>query len=161
MTSELVQLLLLIIIANGAPILIRVLSKDGFNTAVDFDHYLPDKKRIFGASKTWRGIAAACIATPAAAWLLGYSPKIGLIIAVFAVLGDLISSFIKRRLSMEPSSMAPLLDQLPESLLPALMTMDTFNLNISSVILLVLIFVIAELVLSHVLYSWGVRRRPY
>lgn len=161
MTVELLQLLLLIIIANGAPILIRVLLNDGFNAAVDFDQNLPDKNRIFGPSKTWRGIAAACAVTPAVAWLLGYSLETGLLIAVFAVLGDLGSSFIKRRMAMEPSSMAPFLDQLPESAFPALMVMDTFKLDISSVILLVLIFVIVELVLSHVLYNWGVRKRPY
>lgn len=161
MTVELLQLLFLIIIANGAPILARVLLNDDFDTAVDFGQKLPDKKRIFGPSKTWRGIAAACAVTPVATWILGHSPETGLLIALFAVLGDLGSSFIKRRMAMEPSSMAPLLDQIPESVFPTLMVMDTFNLGISSVILLVLIFVIVELVLSHVLYDWGVRKRPY
>ncbi len=161
MTVEFLQLLLLIIIANGAPILIRVLLNDSFNLAVDFGQKLPDKKWIFGPSKTWRGIFAALVATPAAAWLLGYSAETGLLIAVYSVLGDLVSSFIKRRLAMKPSAMAPLLDQVPESLFPALMMMESFNLNISSVILLVLIFVIIELVLSHILYRWGIRKRPY
>ncbi|MBE9560221.1 MAG: CDP-archaeol synthase, partial [Proteobacteria bacterium] len=75
--------------------------------------------------------------------------------------GDLGSSFIKRRLSMQPSSMAPLLDQVPESFFPAFMMMHTFNLNISSVILLVLIFIIIELALSHILYKYGIRKNPY
>ena len=161
MTVELLSLLLLIIIANGAPILIRWLLNDGFNLAVDFGQKLPDKNRLFGPSKTWRGILAALIATTTAAWLFGHSPETGLLVAVYAILGDLCSSFIKRRLSMQPSSMAPLLDQVPESLFPALMMMHTFNLDISAVILLVLIFVIIELFLSHILYRWGVRRKPY
>jgi len=97
-TIELLQLLLLIIIANGAPILIRLLLKDGFNLAVDFDQKLPDKKRLFGPSKTWRGILAALLATMTAAWLLGYSLETGMLVAVYAILGDLGSSFIKRRL---------------------------------------------------------------
>jgi CDP-2,3-bis-(O-geranylgeranyl)-sn-glycerol synthase len=161
MTVELLQLLLLIIIANGAPILIRALLNDGFNVAVDFGKKLPDNKRILGSSKTWRGIFAAFVATAAAAWLLGYSPETGLLVATYVVLGDLLSSFIKRRLAVVPGGMAPLLDQIPESLFPALMMMETFNLDIASVILLVLIFIIAELVLSHLLYSWGVRKRPH
>ena len=161
MIIDLLPLLLLIIIANGAPILIRWLINDSFKLAVDFGQKLPDKNRLFGSSKTWRGILAALLATTAAAWLLGYSPKTGLLIAVYAVLGDLFSSFIKRRLSMEPSSMAPLLDQVPESFFPAFMMMQTFDLNFSSVILLVLTFVIIELVLSHILYKWGLRKRPY
>jgi CDP-2,3-bis-(O-geranylgeranyl)-sn-glycerol synthase len=160
-TIELFHLLLLIIIANGAPILIRVLLNDGFKLAVDFGQKLPDNKPVFGSSKTWRGILAALLITSFAAWLLGYSVMTGLLIAVYAVLGDLCSSFIKRRLGMQPSSMAPLLDQVPESLFPAFMLRTAFNLDISSVILLVLIFIITELVLSHIFYKWGLRRRPY
>ncbi len=161
MTIELLQLLLLIIIANGTPILIRVLLNDSFKLAVDFGQKLPDNKHLFGPSKTWRGIFAALSATAVAAWLLGYSVNTGLLVAVYAVLGDLLSSFIKRRLGMRPSSMAPLLDQVPESLFPAFMMKQVFNLDISSVILLVLIFIITELMLSHIFSKLGVRRRPY
>lgn len=161
MTFELLTLLLLIIIANGAPILIQLLLNDCFNLAVDFGQKLPDNNRLFGSSKTWRGILAALFATTVAAWLLGYSPETGLLVAVYAVLGDLFSSFIKRRLSMKPSSMAPLLDQVPESLFPAFMLKEGFNLDISAVILLVLIFIITELLLSHILYRYGVRKKPY
>ena len=161
MSIELLQLLLLIIIANGAPILIRVLLHDDYKLAIDFGKKLPDNRPIFGASKTWRGLFAAFIATPVAAWLLGHLPETGVLIAIYAMLGDLISSFIKRRLAMKPSSMAPLLDQVPESLLPALAMMETFNLNIPSVMLLVLIFVISDLALSRTLYRWGIRKKPY
>ena len=161
MTIELLQLVLLIIIANGAPILIRLLLNNGFNLAVDFGHKLPDNKPILGPSKTWRGIFAALIATSIAAWVFGYSAGIGFLVAVYAIVGDLLSSFIKRRLAMKPSSQAPLLDQVPESLFPAIMMMQVFKLEISSVMLLVLIFIIIELAVSHVFYRWGVRKKPY
>jgi len=161
MLAEPTTLLLLIIIANGAPILIRWLLSDRFNLAVDFGQKLADDNRLFGSSKTWRGILAALFATGIAAWLLGYSPQIGLQVASYAVLGDLASSFAKRRLSMQPSSMAPLLDQVPESLFPALMMQHTFKLDLLSVIMLVLTFIIIELTLSHILYKWGIRKRPY
>ena len=161
MTVELSQLLLLIIIANGAPILIRVLLNDSFKLAVDFGQTLPDKQRIFGPSKTWRGVFSALSTTAFVAWLLGFTPETGLLVAVYAVLGDLFSSFVKRRLSMQPSSMAPLLDQVPESFFPAYMLRQVFDLDVYAIILLVLIFVIVELFLSHILYRWGVRRRPY
>jgi CDP-archaeol synthase len=161
MSVELLQLLLLIIIANGAPILIRVLLNNNFNLAVDFGKKLPDNKPIFGSSKTWRGILASLVATSGAAWLLGYPPETGLLVAFYAVLGDLLSSFIKRRLAVAPSGMMPLLDQVPESFFPAFMMMQTFNLEISSVLLLVLIFIIIELASSQVLYHWGIRKKPY
>lgn len=161
MTIESLSLLLLIIIANGSPILIRWLLNDGFNLTVDLGQTLPDKKRIFGPSKTWRGIFTALPATSAAAWFLGHSLETGMMVAIYAMLGDLFSSFIKRRLSMPPSSMAPLLDQVPESLFPAAMMMKAFDLDFSSMIQLVLTFIIVELALSHVLYRWGLRKRPY
>jgi len=122
---------------------------------------LPDGRRLFGGSKTWRGVAGALLATVAIAVLLGYSAWIGGTVAVFAILGDLISSFIKRRLGMRPSSMAPLLDQAPESLLPALVSMHDFALDDIQVIALVVVFVVVELLLSLLLYRLGVRSRPY
>ena len=161
MNIELLQLLLLIIIANGAPILIQALLNDTFNNAVDFGHKFLDKRRIFGASKTWRGIIAACIATTIAAWLLEHTLTTGLLVAIYAISGDLTSSFIKRRLGKPVSSMAPLLDQVPESLFPALMMMQTFKLDTFAIIQLVLAFIIIELLLSHVLYKWGIRKQPY
>jgi len=165
MATEFLKLLLLIIIANGAPIIIswimRRLLNDSFNLAIDFGQKLPDKHRIFGASKTWRGAFCALLVTPVAALLLGHSAETGLLVAVYAIVGDLSSSFIKRRLAMAPSSMAPLLDQIPESLFPAYMLRHIFGLEISSVTGLVLIFIIVELALSHILYKWGLRKRPY
>jgi len=161
MTVEILPLLLLIIIANGAPILIRWLLNNGFNLALDFGHKLPDGHRLFGSSKTWRGIFTALLTTTTAAWLLGHSAETGFLVAVYAIIGDLFSSFVKRRLSMKPSSMAPLLDQVPESLLPAFMLRQAFNLDISAIALLVLIFIIIELLLSHILYRYGVRKEPY
>ena len=133
MTIELIHLLLLIIIANATPILTHVLFNDRFKLAVDFGQTLPDKKPVFGPSKTWRGIFAALPLTAVAAWLLGYPPITGLLVAFYALSGDLFSSFIKRRLRMPSSSMAPLLDQVPESLFPAFMLRKEFNLEISSV----------------------------
>ncbi len=161
MSIEFFHLLLLIVIANGTPILSRRLFNDKFNLAIDFGLKLADNNPLFGTSKTWRGAISSLITTAAFSWLLGYPAITGLLIAAFAIVGDLLSSFIKRRMAMESSSMAPLLDQVPESLLPAIMTMHTFNLTITSIILIVLIFIIIELVLSHILYKYGIRKRPY
>ncbi len=151
MSPELFNLLLLIIIANGAPILARKLLNRRFKLAVDFGQKLPDKNPLFGSSKTWRGILASLLATTVAAWLSGQPPITGALIAFYAMSGDLFASFIKRRLSMKPGGMAPLLDQVPESLLPAYLLKDAFNLDGSAITVLILIFIIIELILSHIL----------
>lgn len=131
------------------------------NAAIDFGKALADGQRLFGASKTWRGLIGAALSTSLAALLLGYPASIGLAVAILALLGDLLSSFIKRRLAMKPGSMAPLLDQIPESLLPAIALMDTFELDLIDVLFLVISFIVTELVLSQIFFMLGVRKSPY
>ena len=161
MSVNLVHLLLLIIIANGAPIILRALMGKRLDFAIDCGRRLPDNNPILGKSKTWRGVIGAIIFTPVGAVLLGYTVPTGVLIAIYAVLGDILSSFIKRRFGMAPSSMAPLLDQVPESLLPALMFMDTFEMDYQSIIILVCVFVAIELLLSFILFKLGIRQKPY
>lgn len=156
-----IHLLLLIIIANGAPIILRALMGRRLDVAIDFGYRLADNNPLFGSSKTWRGVIAAVIFTSIVAVLIGYPASTGAQIALYAVLGDVFSSFIKRRLGMAASSMAPLLDQVPESLLPAVMLMDTFEMDIQSIIILVCVFIIMELLLSYIFFKLGIRNRPY
>jgi len=161
MSPEFIALLLLIIIANGTPVFMRFCFGEHMNTAIDFGKILPDGQRLFGASKTWRGLVSAAASTSLAAWLLGHPASIGFAVAILALLGDLLSSFIKRRLAMKPGSMAPLLDQIPESLLPAISLMDPFELDLIDVLFLVISFIVIELVLSRVFFMLGVRKSPY
>lgn len=161
MSVNLVHLLLLIIIANGAPIILRALMGHRLDFAIDSGYRLPDNNPLFGSSKTWRGVIGAVIFTSIGAILLGYSALTGAQIAIYAVLGDVLSSFIKRRLGMASSSMAPLLDQVPESLLPAVMLMETFDLGFQSIIILVCMFIVLELILSGIFFKLGIRKRPY
>jgi hypothetical protein len=160
-SSGFVHLLSLIIVANGTPVLLRFFLRTRLDAPVDFGAMLPDGRRLFGDSKTWRGVVGAILSTAVFAALMGYSARIGMQVAIFAILGDLISSFIKRRLGMRQSCMAPLLDQIPESYLPALVLMNEFELDDMQLIALVAVFVIVELLLSLALYRLGVRNRPY
>jgi len=159
MTVEFIQLLLLIIIANGAPVLVRIIFGDYLNTPVDLGFTLSDNHPVFGSSKTWRGIFAALLMTSIAASLMNYPFVTGFLIASYAVIGDLSSSFIKRRFSMAPSSKAPILDQVPESLLPAFMMMRTFDLELSSVLWLSAVFLIIDMAMTYILYHWKVLKK--
>jgi hypothetical protein len=82
-------------------------------------------------------------------------------VGVTAMLGDVLSSFTKRRLGKASSSMALGLDQIPESLLPLLAVMETFDLSGSAVAWTVVGFTVLELALSPIFYWLGVRNRPY
>jgi len=155
------HLLILIIAANAGPIIIKSLLGTRWGQAVDGGLKFIDGQPLFGKSKTWRGLIASLIITPVIALMLGYSIQTGIIISLLAMTGDLFSSFVKRRLKLPTSSMAPLLDQVPESLLPSVIMMQTFNLTLFSVLILVLFFMIFELFVSRVLYRMSIRKHPY
>ncbi|RFA31145.1 hypothetical protein CAI21_00330 [Alkalilimnicola ehrlichii] len=155
------KVLLLLLIANGAPILARNIAGTRFLYALDGGRLYDDGRPLFGPSKTILGVVASALLTTLAASLFGFSVAIGLLIAATAMLGDLFSSFVKRRLGYPPSSFASGLDQIPEALLPALILMPVLGLSFAEVILVVAIFVVVDLSLSILLYAARVRSQPY
>lgn len=161
LTESFLHCLFLIVLANGAPVLSQKIFGDRFNQPIDLGFLFFDGNRLLGDSKTWRGLLASFVITVPAATLLGYEWQYGLLLALYSMLGDLISSFIKRRMAMASSSMAPLIDQVPESLLPAWLLRKQFGLDVGSIVILVGLFIVLELVLSRILYIWGIRRKPY
>lgn len=154
-------LMLLLLTANGSPIVARHLLGDRLDMPLDGGMVLSDGRRLFGATKTLRGLAAALLCTTLAALAVGWPWQIGILVAVFAMLGDAASSFVKRRLDMAPSTGAPGLDHIPESLLPLLACKPLLDLSWSQVVLLSLGFMAADLVLSRLLHGLGMRKHPY
>jgi len=155
------KILLLLFAVNGAPIVLRNLLNERCAWPVDGGWLAPDGKRLFGASKTWRGIASALLAGMAAGWGLGVGALTGLIVGALAMAGDLFSSFCKRRLGLPASAMALGLDQIPESLLPLLGMFSAWNLGAGELCGLVAAFLVLELAISRVLYWLHIRRQPY
>lgn len=160
-TWPILQSLLLIMLANGAPVVAKRCLGARLAYSLDGGVQLPDGQPLFGSSKTFRGVAAAVVVTAAAAPLLETSATVGALIAALAMLGDLISSFIKRRLKLPPSSQAIGLDQVPESLVPLLVCRNLLGLTVGDVAICVAIFWIGELAVSRLLYALHVRDRPY
>ena len=154
-------LLLLLLIANGSPIVVRELLGRGFDRPLDGGKVLADGHRLLGPSKTWRGLVAAVLVTTLFALALGWPWEFGVTIGVFAMLGDTASSFIKRRLGLASSTMAPGLDHIPESMLPLLACKPLLALSWAQVLLLSLCFMAANMVLSRLLHRLGIRRHPY
>ena len=155
------KILLLLAVANGAPVLARWLLKDWAGTALDGGKRFADGRPILGSSKTWRGLVSAIAATALAAPLAGLPLFMGLITGVTAMLGDLLSSFVKRRLGLAPSAMALGLDQIPESLLPLLALRFFLPLTLADGARILAAFFGGELLLSRLLYQLHIRDRPY
>jgi len=159
--TAIAESLLLLLAANGAPIIARKLLRGRFAYPVDGGGHFTDGRRWFGRSKTWRGLLASLWLTTLAAIFLDLSAGLGVSFAVLTLLGDLASSFCKRRLAYPESSHAPGLDTIPESLLPLLLLQKALGLTLLDVAIACFMFFLLEECLSPLLYRWHIRRRPF
>ncbi|WP_228160497.1 MULTISPECIES: CDP-archaeol synthase [Marinobacter] len=156
-----VQLLLLLLAANGSPVLGRYLLGRHGAQPVDGGRLWRDGERLLGDSKTWRGLIIGVTACTVVSLLLGLGGPFGVMFGALALLGDLFSSFIKRRRHLRSSSRATGLDQLPEAILPVGMGAFWLDYNWQEVAVTVLLFMLADMLLSPLLYRLGIRRQPH
>ena len=155
------QLLVLLAVANTAPLLGKRALGDRLAWPLDGGLTFVDGRPLFGASKTLRGIVLSVLATAATGALVGPDWRIGVLVGGGAMAGDLLSSFLKRRLGLTPSSKATGLDQIPESLLPLLACRAALPLTLADIALLVALFFAGEVLFSRLFYRLGLRDRPY
>ncbi len=92
-------------IANSTPV---ILTGGG---SLDGDNKFIDGEPILGTHKTVHGTLSGIIAGTLTGILQG-QPYRGALMAIGAILGDLIVSFIKRRLKLPPGAMFPIADQM-------------------------------------------------
>jgi len=144
-----VEFLLLLLLANGTPVLAHRLLKQRFARPLDGGLRLPDGQPLFGTSKTLRGIVLSVVVTSLGSAELGLGWQLGALTAALAMTGDLCSSFIKRRMKLPSSSNAPVLDQVPESLFPALACQSQLGFSITGILLIVTVFLIGNLLANR------------
>jgi CDP-2,3-bis-(O-geranylgeranyl)-sn-glycerol synthase len=97
------------LVGNAAPLVLRNLLQGKKLTPIDGGLSLKDGQRIFGENKSWEGFTAG-VASGALVGLL-YSMIfnniswviIGFLMGLGAMSGDLLNSFVKRRLKIRPS----------------------------------------------------------
>ncbi len=92
-------------VANAAPTVL------GGGRAIDGDLKFVDRRSIFGSHKTIRGFMSGLIVGTLVGLLQG-EVFAGFLLSFGALFGDLVGAFIKRRLSIEPGSLFPIVDQL-------------------------------------------------
>ncbi len=156
-----IEILALLVAANGAPVLAAYFLGSAASRPVDGGRRLADGRPLLGDSKTWRGLFAALCASSVLSLLLGYGLQFGLIFGALVMAGDLASSLIKRRCGLVSSDPSRGLDQLPESLLPSLYA--TFHLEVAWWWSLVwaAAFMLVEILVSLPLFLLHIRKRPY
>ncbi|MBA3493660.1 MAG: CDP-archaeol synthase [Gammaproteobacteria bacterium] len=154
------QVLILLGMANGGPIVARVLLGERFNRPLDGGKTFIDGTPIFGSTKTVRGLLASLLMGAAGAAALGLPASFGAWFAAAAMLGDLFSSFIKRRMGVASSSPVTGLDQIPEALFPALAALPYLDLRALDVAIIVTLFFLLDIAVSPVLYRLRIRKIP-
>lgn len=159
--STLAEVLFLLAVANGAPVLLKRLAGPWLAHPVDLGYRFLDQRRVFGSSKTIRGVIASLVLTTAAAAVIGLDAKIGTLIGGMAMAGDLLTSFIKRRLNFAPSARMTGLDQIPEALVPLLACRDALSLTMTDVIIGTACFSVGSVILSPLFYRLGIRDQPF
>src|SRR5262245_54655441 len=104
------RVLVLLGVANGVPVLVTRLCKHRFAMPLDGGLQFPDGEPIFGPSKPVRGVVASIVVTALIGLVLGFDVTIGAMLAGLSMLGDLLSSFVKRRLGLTVHAQALGLD---------------------------------------------------
>lgn len=155
------RLLVLLGAVNAAPIVAKRLLGARWAAPLDGGLHFVDGRRLLGPSKTARGVVAAVAAGALGAVLLGLPAGVGAAIGAAAMAGDALSSFVKRRLGVEPSGRATGLDQVPEALLPLVVVRDALDLGWLQVAVVTAAFFALEMPIARWAYRVGLRDRPY
>ena len=155
------QLLIVLIAANGAPILGRLLFRVHWKVPIDLGAIFIDGRQWLGPSKTYRGVVFGVVTAGLFAEVMALPFEIGLLVGALAMCGDAVSSFVKRRLGLQSGAMALGLDQIPESAIPLIGVKALYGLSWSEIGLMVGAFLMVELVLSRLLFTFQIRKHPW
>lgn len=161
--------------ANGFPVIF------GGGSPIDMGKKLFDGKPIFGSHKTFRGFLAGLIAgvlvSVAQTTVLQsefasdfaqlipfqFNELIGSVIALGALIGDLVHSFVKRRMGKVEGAPLPLADQLDfvvGAILFSVLASGSFP-PLPTVFLIFVITVPVHLLTNLIAYMLGVKKTPY
>ena len=157
----LAQLLILISLANGSPVIAKRIFGENYAVPIDGNARFVDGRPLLGPSKTIRGVVVSLLVAALGATLFGLQFWLGLLVASTAMAGDLLSSFLKRRLALAPSSKATGLDQIPESLFPLLACQPLLSLTAIDIAVGCAAFFVGAVLLSRFFFWLRLRDRPY
>ncbi|MDH3328151.1 MAG: CDP-archaeol synthase [Desulfobulbaceae bacterium] len=113
---------------NVLPPLASLILGDRCIWRIDGDRLWYDQRPVFGKHKTIRGIVVSVLGGTAFFPLLGVTWWAAGIASLLAMTGDLLSSFIKRRFNLHSGKNMVVLDQIFESLFPALFLIHFLHL---------------------------------
>lgn len=154
------KLLFFLWLINFIPPLLSFLIDSRFSLPVDLNKTFRDQKPIFGPHKTWRGLLGALFCGFLLSYLLGFPLWLGFSATLLSMIGDLLSSFAKRRLDKPSGHNFPVMDQFFEGALPFLLISPYFGLGFFRTAFLIIIFCIGAYV-GSVFYKNILLKEPF
>ncbi|MGO1460718.1 MAG: CDP-archaeol synthase [Marinobacter sp.] len=154
-------LFVMLVLANGTPVVAAKVLGRRWSAPVDAGRHWFDGRPLFGKSKTWRGVVSGALCCALFALAIGHGFVFGLLFGLLALAGDLLSSFIKRRLELKPSARMPWLDQVPEAALPVFYALEKGLVGAWEALALVVCFTLSNMWISPLLYRLGIRNQPH
>lgn len=155
------ELFVMLVLANGAPVVAARLLKGRWAWPVDGGHVWRDGRPLLGRTKTWRGLVSGTLTCALFSFIFGLGLVFGLLFGLLGLAGDLASSFTKRRLGLESSARALGLDQIPEAALPMALAVAWLPLGWEAACLVVGLFTLANVAVSPILFRLGIRGQPH
>lgn len=123
------KMLTLVWSINLTPLLLAFFFHRKWDGPLDRGRKFSDGEALFGSHKTLRGVVGGVLAGLILGPFLGFPWHVGLGCGVLSMLGDLLSSFVKRRIGLEAGKVVPGLDQVFEGGLPLLVLAPHYSLN--------------------------------
>lgn len=153
--------------ANASPVIF------GGGKPIDCGKKFVDGKPIFGPNKTYRGfvsgvligtlvgyiqeIVAPTYGLPAGSVLRGFTLSLG------ALIGDLIGSFVKRRLNLKPGAPFPVIDQVFFVVFALLFSLavEPSSISFTGVILIILLTIPIHTLVNAIAYLLRLKDTPW
>lgn len=141
-------------LANATPVAF------GGGAPLDRGRKWVDGKPILGGHKTLRGCISGILAGLLLGALQGH-PIIGLSQGVGTILGDLISSFFKRRWDVAPGESFPILDQLDFIVVAVLLSQPFTHASLTEIIIILVVTVPIHYATNYVSWLTKMKEHPW
>jgi len=151
--------------ANAAPVIF------GGGRPIDGGRNFLDGKPIFGSNKTWRGFISGMLIGVFVGWveealapnagLPRGSLSLGFMLSLGALIGDLIGSFIKRRLSLKPGEPLPISDQIDFALVALLFSLAVQPPPLLDALVIILLTAPIHLLANLIAYLLRLKKTPW
>jgi len=143
--------------ANAAPVIF------GGGFPIDGGRTFLDGRPIFGSHKTLRGFFSGLVVGTLVGFVEGalfqYNVLLGFALSMGALVGDLVGSFLKRRLNLPPGSTLPVVDQLGFILGALLFSLPVSPPTFPIVLIIMIITPPIHLLTNFLAYLLGVKKR--